>query len=181
MAPPGPWSLMRENGLPPAVGEYPVVLIIGSFPSRLSLERQLYYANPRNQFWRIMATLFPSLDPVDVLSATNSLKKYRIALWDTIASRAFQPGSMDHTLKDIVPHDIPAFIRDHPTIWCIAVNGRMARGVLIRTLRGESLPDGLKIIFLPSTSPANARVSFDQKVSEWRVITGFLDRGRVDS
>jgi len=175
MPDPGPWIPIRENGLPPAVGESPVVLILGSFPSRLSLERGLYYANPRNQFWRIMTGLLPSLDPADILSATDTLNMHHIALWDTIASRAFQRGSMDHAIRDIMPNDIPAFIHEHPTIRCVAVNGRLAGGVLERTLRRESLPGDVVMLSLPSTSPANARLSFDRKLSEWRVVTGFLD------
>lgn len=170
-----PAGAAREHGLLPVTGSCPKILILGSFPSKKSLEQKLYYANPRNQFWCIMAALFPPDDPGDTASALESLKEHHIALWDVIASRAFQPGSMDHATREIIPNDIPAFIRDRPTIRCVAVNGRMAWKLLDRTYPSESFPAGVAVLPLPSTSPANARLSFDQKLSEWRVITGFLD------
>lgn len=170
-----PAGAAREYGLLPATGSCPKILILGSFPSKKSLEQKLYYANPRNQFWRIMTALFPGSASGNTTSALEFLKVHHIALWDVIASRAFQPGSMDHTIREVIPNDVPAFIRDHPTIRCVAVNGRMAWKLLDRTLPRESFPAGVAIVPLPSTSPANARLSFDQKLSEWRMITGFLD------
>jgi len=34
------------------------ILILGTMPSEISLKQQEYYANPRNQFWRIMQSVF---------------------------------------------------------------------------------------------------------------------------
>ena len=48
---------MRE-GLPPIVGIGAGVLILGSFPSERSLVAGEYYANRRNQFWPLLATVF---------------------------------------------------------------------------------------------------------------------------
>jgi hypoxanthine-DNA glycosylase len=47
----------RENGLPPMISDTPRVLILGSFPSRISLEHGFSYANPRNQFWEVMRAI----------------------------------------------------------------------------------------------------------------------------
>ena len=51
-------DIIRLSGLPPVVGPDPRILVLGSFPSALSLEKVEYYANPRNQFFAIIEDLF---------------------------------------------------------------------------------------------------------------------------
>ncbi|GGJ88206.1 hypothetical protein GCM10007063_08390 [Lentibacillus kapialis] len=46
----------------PILPETPRVLILGSMPSGVSLDKHEYYGNPRNHFWRIIYGLF-SEDP----------------------------------------------------------------------------------------------------------------------
>ena len=46
------------QGFPPIVDDDARVLILGSFPSALSLAAHQYYANPRNAFWPITSELF---------------------------------------------------------------------------------------------------------------------------
>ena len=164
----------RENGLSPVTGDTPRVLVLGSFPSRISLERGLYYANPRNQFWEVMKALFdlPCLpgtaDPPRDYPAF--LVRHRLALWDVVASRRFQPGSMDRNIKDIRTNDIPAFLREYPTIRGIALNGGKAWQVLPR----DEIPGTLALLRLHSTSPANARYSLAEKIASWQVLLQYL-------
>ena len=47
-----------SRGLAPLVSDSAEALILGSLPSRRSLDEQRYYAHPRNQFWPIMGALF---------------------------------------------------------------------------------------------------------------------------
>lgn len=50
---------MREfHSLDPIYDANSKVLILGSFPSVKSRELKFYYANPQNQFWKIMQELF---------------------------------------------------------------------------------------------------------------------------
>jgi len=49
-------SVLKE-GLGPVIGGAPVLLILGSFPGRISLSQSRYYANPHNQFWHIIEAL----------------------------------------------------------------------------------------------------------------------------
>ncbi len=46
------------HGFAPVVDHTARLLILGSFPSVLSLESGQYYGNPRNAFWPITAELF---------------------------------------------------------------------------------------------------------------------------
>jgi TDG/mug DNA glycosylase family protein len=55
---------MRSFGFPPVSSPSSRVLVLGSLPGRLSLERGEYYANPQNAFWTIVAARVPEL-PAD--------------------------------------------------------------------------------------------------------------------
>jgi hypoxanthine-DNA glycosylase len=70
----------HEHGLPLLVGDDPAVLILGSFPSRKSLERKQYYANPQNQFWRIMAAFFCFENPGAIELNSEELKHHHRCL-----------------------------------------------------------------------------------------------------
>jgi hypoxanthine-DNA glycosylase len=47
-----------STGLDPIASPDAKVLILGSLPSQLSLQKQEYYGNPQNAFWRVMGELF---------------------------------------------------------------------------------------------------------------------------
>lgn len=163
----------RESGLPPIAGNDPRVLILGSFPSRMSLDAGLYYANPRNQFWQIMRTILDISTTEEILKMYTRLKNHNIALWDMVESREYQYGSMDHDIRGAKINDIPGFLDENPTIRFIGVNGGKAWSFFRRILP-PALPDHLTSRRLPSTSPANARYSLDEKVREWRIILDYL-------
>jgi TDG/mug DNA glycosylase family protein len=165
----------REYGLPPVIGYEPKVLILGSFPSKMSLEAQLYYANPRNHFWRIMQILFSLDDDRATEGNQHALEECDVALWDMIASRSFQTGAMDRDIRDPVMNDIPAFLREHPTIRFIGLNGGKAAACFKKVIHEAPFPSNpIVIMRLPSTSPANATYSFQQKLEEWRVILDYI-------
>ncbi|MDD1715490.1 MAG: DNA-deoxyinosine glycosylase [Methanolinea sp.] len=161
----------RESGLPPVVGSDPRILIIGSFPSKTSLSEGRYYANPRNQFWQVMKALLGLPEGKSLAWYEQALPDHGIALWDLIASRRYQDGSLDGKIRDPILNDVPGFVRDHPTIQYIGLNGGKAKTCFKVVWRGPDLPP-VSVLFLPSTSPANARYSFDEKRKRWREILG---------
>jgi TDG/mug DNA glycosylase family protein len=153
----------REFGLAPIIGSEPKVLILGSFPSRMSIEKGLYYANPRNHFWRIMRIILDIRGDEEIHHIYSRLKDHRIAVWDVIESREFQPGSMDHDIKNARMNDIPGFLEMYPTIRFIGLNGSKAWTCFLRVISGKNIPNELVFRRLPSTSPANARYSLEKK------------------
>jgi len=153
------------SGLRPVSGTEPRVLILGSFPSVLSLERQEYYGNPKNRFWAVMAELFAVPGSLPYRERAALLTRCGIALWDVVAS-CERPGSSDSQIKNPVPNDIAGFIRQHPTVRLIALNGGTAGRLYHRLAEVPDLPS----VVLPSTSPAYAAIPFEEKVRAWNII-----------
>lgn len=158
-------NTLPGSGLPPVSGTKPRVLVLGSFPSVLSLERQEYYGNPKNRFWAVMAELFAVPVSLPYRERAALLAGCGVALWDVIASCG-RPGSADNRIKNPVPNDIPGFICQHPTVRLIALNGGTAGRLYHRLGKVPDLPS----VVLPSTSPAYAAMPFKEKVLAWSVI-----------
>jgi TDG/mug DNA glycosylase family protein len=165
---------LREYGLPPILGKDPAVLILGSFPSKMSLERQHYYANPQNQFWRIMSDILNARSGTDGTSLPDMVKDQHIAVWDVIASRRYQQGSMDRDIMDPQLNDIPGFIGDHRSIRYVGLNGGTAWVFFERSLRDIPLEPTIVRERLPSTSPAYASCSYSHKLLRWQRLLEYL-------
>ncbi len=56
---------------------------------------------------------------------TVQLKEKRIALWD-VTKECEREGSDDAAIKNEVMNDIPGFLRDHPSVSVIILNGKRA-------------------------------------------------------
>lgn len=156
-------------GLAPVTGPDPRVLILGSFPSVLSLAHREYYGNPKNRFWAVMEKILGVPAGLPYAERTLRLTKNNIALWDVVA-RCERPGSADSRIKYPVPNNLAGFFREHPTLRLVALNGGTA-GRLYHKL--AEVP-GLAVVTLPSTSPAFAAMPFEEKVRAWRIIAGHL-------
>lgn len=157
------------KGLEPVVGSAPVILILGSFPGKRSLAELMYYAHPQNQFWQIMEHLFGVDRTLPYAYRTQRLARRGIALWDVIAT-CRREGSADHRIKDPVFNPLEHLLASHPTIRVIAFNGATAA----RYGAARRLPERIRQIALPSTSPANTRLSLAEKIECWGVLREFL-------
>ena len=148
----------------------PVALILGSLPSVTSLGQQQYYAHPQNAFWRIIEALFANGAPCNYAQRIELLKQNRIALWDVIGS-AKREGSLDSAIQPetVVPNDIVGLLNAYPSITTIYLNGGTAATLFKRHV-AKQLSATVQIIPLPSTSPANARMGFEEKLGKWDVI-----------
>jgi TDG/mug DNA glycosylase family protein len=159
-----------DPGLDPVSGPSPRVLILGSFPSRLSLAGREYYGNPRNQFWRIMEDLFSIKECLPYPERIGLLTARGIALWDVVASCS-RTGSSDAKIRSPVFNNIPAFLVQHPGVRLIAFNGAAAR----KFFDNQEIGTGVDLLSLPSTSPAHAILTIREKTDRWRVICDYLE------
>ena len=161
---------MRDQGFPPIADAHARILILGSLPGQESLRQQQYYAHASNAFWKIMGRLFGAGPGLPYEERALRLVRNKIALWDVCAA-AQRPGSLDAAIihSSVVPNDFAAFFEAHPEIGLICFNGGKAAD-LYRRLVLPDLPAAgraLRTATLPSTSPAHAAMSFEEKLTCW--------------
>lgn len=156
-----------SGGLRPVAGAAPTILILGSYPSTISLQAGEYYANPRNAFWQVMEGVFGVSADLPYGERTAALAACGVALWDVLAG-CRREGSSDASIRDGRANDIPGFLREHPAVRTVALNGRAAETWLRRVHPGIWGLPGVAVVALPSTSPAHARLSLDEKIRIWR-------------
>lgn len=165
------------EGFPPISRPDARLLILGSMPSRESLARQQYYAHPRNAFWPIVTTLL-GIGSENYERRATELVARGVALWDVLRS-CEREGSLDSAIveRSIVPNDFTAFFAAHPRIALICFNGAKAEAVYRKRVL-PTLPEpaaSIHTMRLPSTSPANAGMTREQKLEAWRVILDPVD------
>lgn len=156
----------RITAFEPVVGENPKILILGTMPSARSLQCREYYGHGRNQFWRIMGELFSFESDGDYEFRKRRLMDEGIALWDVIHA-CERKGSLDRDIKNAEYNDIAGFIRRHPTIEKVVLNGGKARDIYQKRFQKE-LP-AVEMFAFYSTSPANA-ISYERKFSQWKQL-----------
>ena len=146
-------------------------LILGSMPGQASLSAKQYYAHPRNVFWPIMASLL-SFDPKSPYEERiEHLIKARIAVWDVLQACS-RPGSLDADIDSdsSICNDFSTFLGEQRSIKRIFFNGAKAESVFIKQVAAELKTDDILLSRLPSTSPAHAAMSLQDKLEAWKVI-----------
>jgi len=69
-----------------------------------------------------------------------------------------------------LPNDFLRFLAAHEHLRIVCFNGRKAQQMFERRVK-PSLPEsGLEFALLPSTSPAHASLTFEEKLATWRGI-----------
>lgn len=147
------------------------LLILGSMPGEASLAAQQYYAHPRNLFWPFMDALFGVPAAAPYAERLRRLNAAGVALWDVLAA-CERPGSLDGRIvrASEVANDFAAFFAQHRALEAIALNGGKAAEAFARHVQraSPSAVARLRVLHLPSTSPANAGQSAAHKLDRWR-------------
>ena len=155
------------------------VLILGSVPGVKSLELLEYYAHPRNAFWEIMGALYSANRGLPYQQRLERLQDAGIAVWDVLSS-AEREGSLDSAIRHAIPNDLRGLLETCPQIELIALNGSYASKTFKRYARATLDPlVNLRVVTLPSTSPANARVNVQRKIEVWRGVLESVPLGPV--
>jgi double-stranded uracil-DNA glycosylase len=163
----------RCNSFPPIAAVDSRVLVLGSMPSVASLAKQQYYGHPHNSFWPIMGQLFEAGPELPYDDRRRILCNRGVAVWDVL-QECVRRGSLDASIRknSEVPNDFPTFLRRHPEIGAIFFNGQKAE----TAFRRHALADVARLdrefcyLRLPSTSPAHAGRTFNEKLAAWRAV-----------
>lgn len=167
--------MTRIHSFEPIADENAEILILGSMPGRASLAAGQYYAHGQNAFWRIICHLL-QLDIASPYEArTQALKSARIALWDVLHSCRRQ-GSLDAMIErdTQIANDFKTFFQTHNKITHVFFNGAKAEEYFLRHVLKNINNNPISFTRLPSTSPAHAAMSFEQKLSAWRAIEAIV-------
>lgn len=161
-----------QHCFPPVTRPDTRLLLLGSLPGAMSLEAQRYYANPRNQFWRLAGALIErNLEPLAYEDRLETLLDAGIGLWDTVAA-ATREGSLDQAIRLHEASDLEALAATLPELRAIGFNGGKSAAIGRRHLAGR--PD-LALVDLPSSSPAFT-LAFEAKRERWLALRPYLNR-----
>ena len=169
----------RVHCFPPIGDPAATVLILGSMPGKASLAAGEYYAHPRNAFWAIMGELIGAYPGLPYKDRLKILRGSGIAIWDVLGS-CVRDSSLDSRIESdsAVPNDFRSFFLQHPNITRVFFNGAKAEQCFLKHVLPSLESAALQYQRLPSTSPANAGLSYQQKLFAWRSVMGSPDEKR---
>lgn len=136
-------------------------LILGSMPSIKSRKIGKYYGHSQNRFWSILENIYG--EKID--DWKEFILRHNLALFDVIASCDIT-GSSDASIKNVIPNDIKSIV-DKTKIKNIFLLGRLAYNLYNKYLFDSV---GIKGIYLPSPSSANASISFEKLCETYKII-----------
>nr|WP_183613227.1 DNA-deoxyinosine glycosylase [Novosphingobium hassiacum] len=162
---------MRKASFDPVVAPNSRVLILGSLPGEASLAAGRYYANPRNQFWRLVGGVIAcDVAALEYEARLACLLDHGIGLWDSIGT-ATRTGSLDAAIRDIEANPLPRLVETLPNLEAVAFNGAKSAAIGAPLLAGSS---HLTLVQLPSSSPAHAALTFEAKLAQWSSLGKYL-------
>lgn len=168
-----PFDDPQKAGFAPLANEQTRVLVLGSLPGEISLERRQYYANPTNQFWRLMTPVVGAdLTRMDYQDRLAALLQAGVGLWDVIGSGK-RSGSLDSAIRDYATNDLGAALEHFPSLRAFAFNGGKAFRIGQRQLTGRTQAT---LLPLPSSSAAYCAITFEAKLSRWREMEALLSQ-----
>lgn len=175
MSPENVTSTHHTESFAPITGKTLHTLVLGTMPGQKSLQLQQYYAHPRNALWPILCAIVNADQPsynTHLLLPYNKrcqiITDAGFGLWDVLAS-CDRPGSLDGSIVRTteMPNPIHTLVAKHPELERIACNGRTAETLFKRHIQPQLSAPFPEIVSLPSSSPAMATLSLDEKYLRW--------------
>lgn len=118
-------SVERKCCLEPLIDDNSRILILGTLPGDKSISLDEYYADPSNEFWKVIYTAlgFPYHNSILYGDKKALLKRYHIALWDVICDAA-RLGSADKNISKETLNDLDSLFFKHPLLRKVIINNK---------------------------------------------------------
>lgn len=155
-------NMIVNQSFEPIINKNSKILILGSFPSVKSREQNFYYGNNKNRFWKLISDIFNEELPKTVQDKTNIIINNKLALWDVLCSCSIH-ASEDSSIKEERVNDIKSLVEKY-NIRVLLFNGNTAYKFYKKHIKNI---EKVKEIILPSTSPANAKFSYEKLFKIW--------------
>ncbi len=161
------------SAVPDVLGPNLRVVFVGINPGRFSDAAHAHFANPRNDFWRLLhAAGFTSrlYDPHEQFALLDE------GIGVTNAAGRTTPGSGDLRRADFAgsAERLEVLARQLRPRWLAFVGKEAYRGTFNERpelgLQERTLAE-TRLFVLPSTSPANAAVSWDERLRWFRALS----------
>ena len=149
----------------PIVDNDTKILIIGTMPSIASLQAQEYYAFKYNAFWRIMADISQTPEFKNYQHKLKTLSSLHLGLWDNLQF-CEREGSLDSQIHHEIPNNFQELLSQHPQIHKLLFNGQKSYQ-FFKKYHSKLLKEYTYAV-LPSTSPANAGMTYKEKYILWK-------------
>jgi hypoxanthine-DNA glycosylase len=158
-----------KHTIPPEYDTNSKLLLLGSLPSPKSRAAGFYYGNPQNRLWKILGAVYETDSGNTIEAKKMFLRAHHIAMWDVIAECEIS-GAADASIKNPVPNDFtPIF--NTAKIAAVFLTGKKAF-TLYESLCAAKY--NVPYYLLPSPSPANRQVSFENMVLQYRIVTQII-------
>lgn len=158
-----------EHTLSPIYDKNSKVLILGTMPSPKSREVGFYYGHPQNRFWKVLADIFNEKSLTTIEEKITFLHRHQLALWDVLQSCEIQ-GADDASIKNPIPNDFTSLLQE-ANIKAIFTTGKKATDLYMKHCYPKK---NIPAIGLPSSSPANRRISYEKLKEEYSKILEYL-------
>ena len=161
-----------ESAIPDVLGRHLRVLFCGINPGRVSAAAAAHFANPRNDFWRLLhaAGFTPRL-----LEPSQQWDALDHGVGVTNAAHRTTPGSADLRRGDFAgsAERLERYARELEPAWIAFVGKEAYRGAFGERAelgRQRRMLGGTALFVLPSTSPANAAVPWVERLRWVRAL-----------
>ena len=170
-----------ESAVPDVLAHGLTCIFCGINPGRVSADAAAHFANPRNDFWRLLhdAGFTPRLfDPQEQFSLLE------LGIGVTNAAARTTPGSGDLRRGDFDPERLERVAVELDPVAIAFVGKEAYRGLFNE--RPELGPQWrtlgpTALYVLPSTSPANAAVPYDERLSWFSALKEWLEPVRREA